>query len=147
MVAHSLGVLFSLYAVREGVAAERVVAISGVAEFQYLVDTFCKDLGLRPSVNPALRRSIETKLFEGNGDIWTRASPAQPAECDLLIVQDDLDRVVIPSQAALLVAAYGARARLVATSGLGHGRILTAASVVDEAMEFLTATSPAESTS
>ena len=147
VVAHSLGVPFALYAVREGVAARRVVTISGVCEFEYLVDAFCKELRLRPRVNQALRRSIERGLFEGDGDIWTRFSGVRPAECDLLVVHNDLDEVVDPAQARLLVAAYGSRARLVETTGLGHHRILSDAAVIDEAMGFLTAASPVESAS
>ncbi|NUR95709.1 MAG: alpha/beta hydrolase, partial [Kribbellaceae bacterium] len=74
VIAHSLGVPFALYAVREGVAAKRMVMISGVAEFGYLADAFCAELGLGPKVNRELRRSIERGYFDGDPDIWTRFS-------------------------------------------------------------------------
>jgi pimeloyl-ACP methyl ester carboxylesterase len=138
VMAHSLGALFALYAVREGVAAGRVVTISGVGEFEYLVDAFCKELRLRPKVNRALRRAIERGLFEGDGDIWTRFSAAHPAECELLVVHNDLDGVVDPAQALRLVTAYGERARLLQTTGLGHGRILSDPTVIEQATAFLT---------
>ena len=143
VIAYSIGALFALYAVREGVAAGRVVTVSGVCEFEYLVDAFCKELRLRPKVNRALRRAIERGLFEGDSDIWTRFSAAQPAECDLLVVHNDLDEVVDPAQAARLVTAYGDRALLLRTTGLGHHRILSDPTVIDQATAFLTGKVPA----
>lgn len=143
VIAHSLGVPFALYAVREGVAAGRAVTISGVCEFEYLVDAFCKELRLRPKVNQALRRAIERGLFQGDRDIWTKFSATQPAEADLLVVHNDLDEVVDPAQAARLVAAYGERARLLQTSGLGHHRILSDPTVIEQATAFLTGKVPA----
>lgn len=145
VIAHSLGAPFALYAVREGVAAARVVTISGVCEFEYLVDAFCQELRLRPKVNRVLRRAIERGLFEGDGDIWTRFSAAQPAECELLVVHNDLDEVVDPAQAARLVTAYGERARLLQTTGLGHHRILSDPTVVEQVTAFLTGKVPADS--
>src|SRR5690349_15985431 len=66
VIAHSLGVPFALYAVREGVATKRLVMVSGVADFGYLSDSFCRALGLGPKVNQRLRREIERGYFEGD---------------------------------------------------------------------------------
>ncbi|MFC4565458.1 alpha/beta hydrolase [Nocardiopsis mangrovi] len=140
VVAHSLGVPFALYALRHGVAAGRVVAISGVCEFDYLVDAFCSELGLRPGVDRALRLAIERRLFAGDPGIWSRFSAADPAgwgDGPLLVVHNDTDTVVDPAQAGLLTAAYGPRARRIATTGLGHGRILSDPRVIEDAVAFL----------
>jgi pimeloyl-ACP methyl ester carboxylesterase len=136
VIAHSLGVPFALYAVREGVAARRLVMISGVAEFGYLADAFCQELGLGPKINKALRRSIERGYFDGDEQIWTRFSVAT-GNADLLVIHNDEDDVVDPDQARVLLRAYGPRAHFLPTSGLGHRRILSDPEVITEAVAFL----------
>lgn len=138
VVANSLGVPFALYAVRAGVAAGRIVTVSGVAEFDYLVDAFCRELRLGQRVNRALRRSIERDLFQGDREIWTKYS-VSAGEIGLLAVHNDLDDVVDPDQADRLVAAYGPSARLLRTTGLGHRGMLLDDAVITEAVAFLTA--------
>lgn len=139
IVAHSLGVPVALYAVREGLPAERVVGISGVSDFGYLVDVFCAKLGLRPSLNQRLRRRIERSLFDGDAGIWERFSAGTPAGCELLVVHDSADDVVSRGQADLLAAAYGDRATLVETTSLGHSRILRDVDVIAATVAFLAA--------
>jgi pimeloyl-ACP methyl ester carboxylesterase len=136
VIAHSLGVPFALYAVREGVGARRLVMISGVAEFGYLADVFCAELGLGPRINKALRRSIERGYFDGDEQIWTRFSVAT-GNADLLVIHNDEDEVVDPGQARVLLRAYGPRAHFLPTTGLGHRRILSDPAVITEAVAFL----------
>jgi pimeloyl-ACP methyl ester carboxylesterase len=136
VIAHSLGVPFALYAVREGVAARRLVMISGVADFGYLADVFCRELGLGPKINKALRRSIERRYFDGDEHIWTRFSVAT-GDVDLLVIHNDEDDVVDPRQAPVLLRSYGPRAHFLGTSGLGHRRIMTDPEVITEAVAFL----------
>ena len=136
VIAHSLGVPFALYAVREGVAAKRLVMISGVADFGYLADAFCAELGLGPKINRELRRSIERGYFDGDGGIWTRFS-VSTGKAELLVIHNDEDDVVDPAQAGLLLRNYGERAHFLPTTGLGHRRILSDPAVIAEAVAFL----------
>jgi pimeloyl-ACP methyl ester carboxylesterase len=136
VIAHSLGVPFALYAVREGVAAQRLVMISGVADFGYLADAFCAELGLGPKINQHLRRSIERGYFEGDSQIWTRFSVAA-GKTALLVVHNDEDDVVDPAQARVLLRNYGPLAHFHPTTGLGHRRILSDPAVITEAVAFL----------
>jgi pimeloyl-ACP methyl ester carboxylesterase len=136
VIAHSIGAPFALYAVREGVAAGRMVTISGVAEFGYLVDAFCRELGLGAKANAALRRSIERGLFQGDDQIWTKYS-VSAGEVDLLVIHNDEDDVVDPAQADVLLAAYGSRAYYLSTNGLGHRRIMVDPEVITEAVAFV----------
>lgn len=136
VIAHSLGVPFALYAVREGVAAKRLVMISGVADFGYLADAFCHELGLGPKINNVLRRSIERRYFDGDDQIWTRFSVAT-GDVDLLVIHNDEDDVVDPRQARVLLRAYGPQAHFLATTGLGHRRIMIDPEVITEAVAFL----------
>jgi alpha-beta hydrolase superfamily lysophospholipase len=136
VIAHSLGVPFALYALRGAARAERVVALSGFAEFDYLADAFCRGLGLNTATNQALRRQIERRLFEGDHEIWTKYSVSK-GELDLLSVHNDEDDVVDPAQAPILVERYGALATYRQTSGLGHRRIMIDPQVVAEAVDFI----------
>ena len=136
VIAHSLGVPFALYAVREGVAAKRLVMISGVADFGYLADTFCAQLGLGPKINQQLRRRIERGYFDGDEQIWTRFS-VTTGKLDLLVIHNDEDEIVDPAQAQVLLRNYGDRAHFLPTTGLGHRRILSDQAVITEAVAFL----------
>lgn len=135
VVAHSLGVTATFLALREGgagqlrpVRTERLVAISGVPDFAYLVDRFCERLGLRARLNAELRSRVEQELFPGEEDIWSRFSvprtvpEAGPAS--VLVVHDADDDMVDPACSRALADALGDRAELVVTSGLGHRRII-----------------------
>ncbi|WP_248581753.1 alpha/beta hydrolase [Nocardioides sp. InS609-2] len=138
VVGHSLGALFTLYAVRQGgLSPARVVAVSGMGEFGYLVDAFCDGLRLSRVVATGLRRSIERSLFDGDAEIWRRFSVDSPADCDLLVVHDSDDAVVSPAQARVITRTYGRRATYVETAGLGHSRILDSPSVVQAVVNFI----------
>jgi pimeloyl-ACP methyl ester carboxylesterase len=141
VIAHSLGVPFALYAVRQGVPAARLVSISGPADFGYLVDKFGAELGLGTKVKNRLRREIEGRLFQGDPEIWTKFSVGR-GDADLLVIHNDVDEVVDPSQVAVLLASYGPKARFSPKTGLGHGRILADPAVIDEAVTFLTSEDP-----
>jgi pimeloyl-ACP methyl ester carboxylesterase len=139
VIAHSMGVPFVLYALRDDkLTAERIVAISGFAEFSYLADAFCRALGLGARTNRALRRQVERKLFAGDPEIWTKFSIV-PGRSELLSIHNDEDDVVDPAQAPVLLASYGPKARFRQTNGLGHRRIMVDPTVVAETITFLTA--------
>jgi pimeloyl-ACP methyl ester carboxylesterase len=137
LVAHSLGVPFALYAVRQGLQIRRVVTINGICDFGYLVDRFSAELHLSPSIEARLRRAIEFRLFAGDRDIWRRFSATGPIDCDLLVVQDDDDPIVVQEQADKLLAASPGRGRSVRTHGWGHSRSLTSPDVRDAIVDFL----------
>ena len=142
VIAHSLGAVPSLFSLRDTVRAERLVTIAGAAQYTYLLDAFAGMLRLRPAVTAELRRRLRAELFAGDEDAWRRADGTYlPEELDLpmLVVHDTTDRTVAVDQAHRLVAAYGSRARLIATYGLGHSRIVSDPAVVGEVLEFVTA--------
>ncbi|MEV0290937.1 alpha/beta hydrolase [Kribbella sp. NPDC050820] len=136
VIAHSLGVPFALYAVRQGVASGRIVSISGFADFGYLVEKFSRELGLKAGVQKELKRSIERRLFDGDPEIWTKYSVG-PGAAELLVIHNDVDDVVDPAQVDVLLASYGPNARFSGKTGLGHGRILSDPAVIEEAVAFL----------
>jgi pimeloyl-ACP methyl ester carboxylesterase len=136
VIAHSLGVPFVLYALREGVKARRVVTISGLADFGYLVDAFCRELELNPKVNAKLRKAIERGLFGGDETIWAKYSVSEGAT-ELLAIHNDEDDVVDPGQAPILLKRYGSKAHFLQTNGLGHRRIMVDPEVITEAVAYI----------
>ncbi|WP_159943799.1 MULTISPECIES: alpha/beta hydrolase [unclassified Nocardiopsis] len=140
VIAHSLGAAGAVHALREGVRADRLVLVAGVAELGTTTEEFTAALGLGPRAVRALRRSVERHHFGGDPSVWERFSTThapgtvtRPA----LLVHDVDDARVPVEQARLTLAALGGPARLVTTSGLGHNRILTDGAVIDRIAGFV----------
>lgn len=139
IIAHSFGVPCAFLAARRGVRTGRIVAISGPCDFSYLTETFCRQLGLTRALHDDLCRRTEA-FFQPELSIWDRFSVShQPAEINvpILVIHDEADDIVMLAQAHKIAEAYGDRARLVITKGLGHRRILSDREVIATAMSFL----------
>ncbi|MFD9262926.1 alpha/beta hydrolase [Streptomyces sp. NPDC059538] len=78
VVAHSFGVLATFSMLHDGMRADRVVGIGGVADFDYLVARFRAGLDLGEGVGRALRAHVERRLFPGDPDIWRRLEAPPP---------------------------------------------------------------------
>ncbi|CAL9625950.1 hypothetical protein SUDANB15_05936 [Streptomyces sp. enrichment culture] len=141
LVAHSLGALGSFFALRHGVKAERVVTISGVCDFSYLVDEFCSGLRLRSRLKDRLYERIGAELFpDAPADRmpFSVTHTVGEVRAPLLVVHDEDDTRIGVAQGRRLAGAFGAQARLVTTTGLGHRRILGDPGVVRTVREFVT---------
>ncbi|MGA5304037.1 alpha/beta hydrolase [Nucisporomicrobium flavum] len=142
IVAHSFGVLCAYHAMRSGVQAGRMVAISAISDFAYLADAFCTQLSLRPSISRELRRRTEI-YFRPETDIWERFSPTYRPEqvaVPTLVIHDEDDKEVPVRHGRRLAETYATSADLVLTQGLGHRRILGDRAVIETATRFLTKT-------
>ncbi|MDI1462557.1 alpha/beta hydrolase [Catellatospora sp. KI3] len=142
VVAHSFGVPCAFHALRNGLRADRLVAVSGPAEFDHLVTEFTRQLGLRRSLSEHLRARSVRDI--GVPDLWTRfSSTYEPTAVTvpLLIVHDEDDDVVEVGHGRRLHAAYPG-SRLLVTSGLGHRRILGDPRIVAPVGAFLDAGTP-----
>ncbi|MEU3734936.1 alpha/beta hydrolase [Streptomyces sp. NPDC033538] len=140
LVAHSLGALASFFALRHGVKAERIVTISGVCDFGYLVDEFAAALALRPRLKTELHRRIARDLFPGlpvDRSPFSATDTAEEVHAPVLVIHDEDDTRIGVEQGRRLSGAFGDRARLVVTSGLGHRRILGDPEVVRAAVDFV----------
>ena len=142
IVGHSFGVLASFLAVREGVAAARLVGISGMAGAAQLLDTFSAQLGLTERAKRGLGERFQRRVFPHERDIWHRfVAELDPTEnrIPLLLVHDEGDPVVPVSQAELIAGAHLGAVRVELTRGLGHHRILNDPDVVDTIRDFVDA--------
>ncbi|WP_405018529.1 alpha/beta hydrolase [Kitasatospora sp. NBC_00070] len=138
VVAHSFGVTCAFAALRDGVKADRLVAIAGVSEFAFLPAEFRRQLGLGPWAERELGRRIARLLPAGQG-LDTLDATYRPADLGLpiLAVHDEDDPTAPLTQARRLQDAYGEQLQLVVTRGLGHRRILGEPAVVDNVLGFL----------
>ncbi|PAZ12641.1 alpha/beta hydrolase [Streptomyces sp. SA15] len=140
LVAHSLGALGSFFAMKHGVKAERIVTISGVCDFDYLVEEFCSELRLRAPLKAELHRRIAEDLFPdlpAEQVPFTVTDTTDDVRSPVLVIHDEDDTRIRVTQGQRLAAAFGDRARLVTTSGLGHRRILGDPDVVRTVLDFV----------
>ncbi|MCX4528968.1 alpha/beta hydrolase [Streptomyces sp. NBC_01551] len=148
VVAHSFGVLTTFFTLRDGIPADRIVGIGGIADFDYLMAQFRRNFGVGPAVERALRHHIQRRLFSDEPGIWPRLDARRNPEevpAEILLVHDADDDMATPSQSRGIAAAYGNRARLIETRGLGHRRILADPQVITAAVDFVTAPAVAPS--
>lgn len=140
IIGHSFGVLASFLAVREGVATQRIVGISGMASARQLLDTFSVQFGLNERAKRGLGRRFERRIFPDEPDLWHRfVSELDPTETriPLLLVHDADDPSVPFSQAELIAQAHLGQVEVERTRGLGHHRILNDTGVIDSIRDFV----------
>ncbi|WP_328301755.1 alpha/beta hydrolase [Streptomyces sp. NBC_00435] len=140
VVAHSFGVVSTFFALRDGIRADRIVAIGAVADFDYLAERFRGLTGLNQAVEDAMRGHVQRRLFPDEPGVWPRFDVCHHPEevpSEILLVHDADDDTSPPGQSRAIAAAYGERARLIETRGLGHRRILAAPEIIGAAVEFL----------
>ncbi len=141
VIGHSFGALAALTAVREGTAAGGVVAIAGMADARYLVDSFAERLALSAATADVLAREFARRVLPDVSDPYRRvdsvAAPL-PSDTPLLVVHDRGDREVAVGESLRLHAAHGERSRLVLTNGSGHTRVLGADPTLDAVTAFVT---------
>lgn len=141
VIAHSLGAAAATLALRDGLAARRVVFLGPAAVPPSWVRPFARGLGLSDAVIDRLRARSERRL----GLAWEELDVTRLArglEQPLLVIHDAHDAEVPVSDGREIAAAWRG-ARLVETAGLGHMRILRDPAVVAEAAAFAADGAPA----
>lgn len=140
IVGHSFGALAALTAVREGTTTAGVVAIAGMADARYLVDSFAVRLGMGPASADVLARRFAARVLPDVAEPFARfdavADPL-PDDLPLLVVHDRGDREVSVGESVRLHAAHGERSRLVITEGAGHSRVLGVDATLDAVTAFV----------
>ncbi|WP_157006589.1 alpha/beta fold hydrolase [Agromyces laixinhei] len=142
VVGHSFGSLAALMAVHDGTPATRVVGIAGAADPAVFIEGFGAMLGLDARTREALAARFAGRVFAGRPDPFARYSAVRhplPEDVPLLLVHDRGDRRVPFTESERLLEVNRGHARLVATDGLGHNRVLRADVTLDAVMAFLSA--------
>jgi pimeloyl-ACP methyl ester carboxylesterase len=122
VVAHSLGALAALHAAARGLAVKRLVVLAPSAPPALFLRWFAGSFGLADTVPQRMEERIEARegvpLRQFEPD-WLGERVAQPT----LVIHDEGDRVA-PFSAGQRVARALPDARLHATQGLSHTRVL-----------------------
>jgi len=137
IVAHSLGGAATLFALTEGVFAEKLITISTPASDEEILHEFASRIGASPAHEAYLRAYVERRLGRQFHHLMApHFAGALPMPIDWLILHDEQDKEASVKNTELLLKAYP-RARAVLTSGLGHIRILRDDGVVSQCLAFV----------
>jgi pimeloyl-ACP methyl ester carboxylesterase len=145
VVSHSAGGGATALAVLDGLAAQRLVFISPMADPVPYLDPFARLLGLGPRSRARLPHRLERLVGRALADFDTpaRAAAAGPGRLPpALVIHDRDDREVALADGRALAEAWPG-ATLLTTEGLGHRRILAAPRVIEATVAYLTADRPA----
>jgi pimeloyl-ACP methyl ester carboxylesterase len=135
VVGHSLGGAAACVAMHAGLEARRVVIVAPPADVQGFSRDFGDYLRIPPRARQALRRNLETRLRMRWEDLHI-PTLARTLRVPALIVHDREDAEVPFAHGEEIAHAFP-RARLIATSGLGHRAILRDPEVVRQVVAFL----------
>lgn len=140
VVAHSMGALSALLAIRDGwVAVERLVLIappSGIPDLLAVLEREL-DLGTRTMRRLVERVRLRTGYAPDELDLVTVACALAVHERpELLVVHDLLDRDA-PHEASMRLVRSWPGAQLLSTAGLGHRRVLADAAVGGAVARFV----------
>lgn len=142
VVAHSFGVMLLAYALHHsGFQTQRAVCISSPTTPLYLVDLFCRYLGIDDKLKQAFMRRVEQRHMQ---DIWQRIAADENARCfnsqglniPALIIHDE-DDTDVPLQYGKQLADAWNDSTLLVTHGLGHRRILRDKTVLQQVRDFI----------
>jgi pimeloyl-ACP methyl ester carboxylesterase len=137
VVAHSFGCAGAALAVADGMRSERLVFIAPPEDFGGFLMETVRSLGLPETIYHHVVESIENRF----GIRWQhvrRITVDAACETPLLVVHDRGDAET-PFTGGQAIARAWPRARLLATDGLGHRRVLRDEAVIAEVARFLTA--------
>jgi pimeloyl-ACP methyl ester carboxylesterase len=140
VIAHSFGAAMALLAARDwGMAPRRQVLISAFDHCKWFCNAFGQCAGLPPAVVERMRH-ILVERHNGRFD-WDQSSVVEMLRLGnrpTLLIHDEEDPE-IPYAHSLALLRGAPRARLHATRGLGHHRLLGDRSVVREVLRFVLA--------
>jgi pimeloyl-ACP methyl ester carboxylesterase len=121
----------------DGLDTSRLVLVAPVSNVMSGLDIFCRMAGVGPAVRAHMPRRVErvTRMAASQFDISARAAERDDLP-PALVIHDATDKV-LPFESGALVAAAWPGARLEATKGLGHNRILSDPGVISTTVAFL----------
>lgn len=140
VIAHSLGTLAATIALTEGLQVNKLVYSGAMRRLSDALDWFARMAKLPPEMIPTMQTWLERDFGE---DVWERtATDKLVANLPIpALMFHDREDTVTPYQSSQAIAQSWPTAELVATTGLGHRRILRDPQVVAQAVDFIKANS------
>jgi pimeloyl-ACP methyl ester carboxylesterase len=136
VIAHSLGCTAAAVALRQGLAAERVVLLAPLASPLSFAGQFAAALGFGDRTYRRLIRRVERRVGAPMHHFDVPALGRTATMPPTLIIHDQDDNSTPSSDGAAIAAAW-AGARLQLTTGLGHQRLLSSPEVVADVADFV----------
>jgi pimeloyl-ACP methyl ester carboxylesterase len=135
VVAHSAGTVAAVHSVSRGLAVERLVCVAPGVDLEGYAREFARFFGLSDDASLAMKLRIERHVGISMRDLDPRRRAAG-LRIPVLVIHDKADREAPFAGGEALVRSWPG-ARLLATEGLGHTRILWEEQVVSAATAFL----------
>lgn len=139
IIAHSLGVLYAMNALKRDIMTQKLVAISGVCELEYTIKNFARKFDFNETIHEGIKEKLE-HYFSGEVDIWNAFSAHTPPKIktkQMLIIHDKNDEEVDFKQSLIINNAYKDNTNLYFTDSLGHLRIMLDKNVLGQITKFL----------
>jgi pimeloyl-ACP methyl ester carboxylesterase len=143
IVAHSMGGHSAIAALNDGLTVERVALLAPSSRLDHTMDRFTSLLSLPPRAARGLKKKLERRF---GTTMWSDLSGARLAsELDIeALVVHSKDDPQVPFEDSVELAEAWPKARLKVVEGLGHGRLLRDATVIDEVVSFIASTADRE---
>lgn len=137
IIAHSFGGVAAIYACSQGLPLKKLITIASPSIGDEVINTYLRAINGSAPTGEAFKRYL-LSTYGKDFDEFSSLHLVKhlPHALELLIVQDEDDKEVIPRHATALKAVYPA-AVLYQTSGLGHTRILRDENVINRSIEFI----------
>jgi pimeloyl-ACP methyl ester carboxylesterase len=145
-ISHSFGAASAMLAARDcGVFAERHILISAFAHYKWVLNAFGRHAELPGCVIDRMQQMIAQRL--GYRPDWSQLSVVEmlrATDRPALLVHDEQDPE-IPFEHSVALLRGAPKANLLVTRGFGHHRLLGHKAVIEGALKFVSAGSPASS--
>ncbi|MEA2559499.1 MAG: hypothetical protein QOH06_1003 [Acidobacteriota bacterium] len=135
VIAHSAGTVGAVHSISQGLAVDRLVCVAPGVDLEGYVLEFARIFGLSADAGHALKLRIERHVGVTMRELDPRRAAAD-MRIPLLVIHDRMDRETPFADGEALARSWPG-ARLIATQGLGHTRILWDEKVVSAATAFL----------
>jgi pimeloyl-ACP methyl ester carboxylesterase len=136
LIAHSFGAAATSLALHDGLEVERAVYIAPTGHLEQGLASFRSRLGVGRRAEAALHGELSRRFGAHLFRDLAIESLGPTLTVPLLVIHDRDDREVPFSEGTAIAGAWPG-ARLTATRGLGHNRILWNPGVVEETVRFL----------
>jgi len=140
VIGHSLGAAAAALAVRDGLAARRLVLLAPPSDLERYTGRFARIMRIPPTVRDSMKERLEKRFQVRWAELKVAGHPAS-AEVSLLIFHDRRD-VRVPMRDGIEIFHSWPNAKLVRTRGLGHHRILRDEKVIARAVGFVVGRPP-----